>query len=350
MDETIFVLHEYGAPEHYIALEALAQRYGMKVKYREFNYLSLLKCWMRAPAQIKVLQKLFVNLWFILSIPYIKHSKIVLGIAPYNKLLVWIMHRLKRHSVYYHTSYSCWNGEYYAHKPLNVDAGRIWREFTNNYVKHIFTVSQKARCELIDNNFATPQRISVVNHSYKELISADKHKRNDLTFIYCGRIIPDKGIEQMLQFFSLHPRCSLTIIGRGEQESLVKEYALKYSNIYFEGYISGLQNIIPHYRKASYVLLNSQRNAGWEELFGITLIEGMACGCVPICTDHSGPLEIVTDHVNGIICHEGEITKGIEEVLSFNQDDYDRYREAAIAEGRKYYYYSVAEKWMKLFE
>lgn len=61
MDETIFVLHEYGAPEHYIALEALAQRYGMKVKYREFNYLSLLKCWMRAPAQIKVLQKLFVN-------------------------------------------------------------------------------------------------------------------------------------------------------------------------------------------------------------------------------------------------------------------------------------------------
>lgn len=350
MNETVFVLHEYGVPEHYIALQALAQRHGMKVKYREFNYLYLLKSWLKSPTHIKILKKLFVNLWFILSIPYIKHSKIVLGIAPYNKLLVRIMHRLKRHSVYYHTSYTCWNGERYAHKPLNAEGERIWREFTNNYVKHIFAVSQKTRSELISNGFATPQRISVVNHSYKEIILTDEHKKNDLTFIYCGRIIPEKGIEQILHFFSVHPQCSLTIIGSGEQESLVEKYVLKYPNIHFEGYIKELQNIIPYYRKASYLLLNSQRTAKWEELFGITLIEGMSCGCVPICTSHPGPLEIITNHVNGIICREGEIFKGIEEVILFDQEIYDKYRKAAIAEGKKYYCCSVAEKWIKLFE
>lgn len=32
-----------------------------------------------------------------------------------------MMHRLKKHSVYYHASYTCWNGERHPHKPLNVE-------------------------------------------------------------------------------------------------------------------------------------------------------------------------------------------------------------------------------------
>jgi len=41
-----------------------------------------------------------------------------------------------------------------------------------------------------------------------------------------------------------------------------------------------------------------------EELFGISIIEGMACGCVPLTTDHSGPKEIITSGINGFISKE----------------------------------------------
>lgn len=350
MNKTIYVLHEYGAPTHYIALEHLATKHQTKVIYREFRILLLLKSWMKHPWRLTKLRRCLINIFFLCSLFFRQPAKIVIGIAPFNHLIGGMMFLLKRHEVYYHTSYSCWDGTRYAHKPKNERVVSLWRRFTSSYVRHIFAVSEKTKSELINNGFATEERITVVNHSYRERIEAEPDARRTKSFIFCGRMIASKGIEQLLEYFAAHPDCTLTLVGRGALDPLVSECVRQHNNIIHTGYIKGLANIIPYYRKASYLLLNSQRTPGWEELFGITLIEGMACGCVPITTDHPGPKEIITDGIDGVICREGEITAGIDKALSFTDEEYAGYRRNAIDTGRKYYCEDMAERWRAIFQ
>ena len=42
------------------------------------------------------------------------------------------------------------------------------------------------------------------------------------------------------------------------------------------------------------MLQPSRRTSDWEELFGIALVEAMACGCVPVASDHVGPSAILS--------------------------------------------------------
>ena len=52
-------------------------------------------------------------------------------------------------------------------------------------------------------------------------------------------------------------------------------------------------------RMTKILLVPSRRVNGWEELFGIVIVEALACGCVVICSDHIGPkyLASKTDRV-----------------------------------------------------
>lgn len=339
----IYVVHEYGAPTHYHALVELATQKGYQVVFRElWTYRFAAKHpdrWLRY-----LLNKLF---WII--VPFLPKSKIVLGIAPFNNKLKKYMHHFRHHECYYHTSYSCWDGSMQAHPARGEDDINLWKNFTNEYVKHIFAVSEKTKSELISNGFASEDRISIVNHSYTDLIQTTKYKKKENSFIYVGRVNEQKGIKELLNIFENHPEASLTIIGSGEEQELVKEYSIKCQNIKYLGYIKGLSNILPHYHNNCFSILNSHRVSHWEELFGIAVIEGMSCGCVPITTNHPGPREIITSGINGYIFSEGDIETGILQAISLSDSDYNMIRVNTIERGSGFNSKSMSTKWQALF-
>src|SRR5690606_28545331 len=80
-----------------------------------------------------------------------------------------------------------------------------------------------------------------------------------------------------------------------------------YSNITYLGYISDKDTLAATFNTSDYILLNSYRTKYWEELFGMVLIEAMACGVVPVATNHTGPMEVITDKVDGFLIKEGNI-------------------------------------------
>ena len=121
-------------------------------------------------------------------------------------------------------------------------------------------------------------------------------------FVFLGRLVSDKGADQAIR--ALHhltntnnkngnhaPAPSLTIIGDGPDrpmlEALVKELSLT-DRITFTGALKG--EALSRCLNQHHVLLVP---SAWEEPFGNVVLEGMACGCVPIASDGGGLPEAV---------------------------------------------------------
>lgn len=132
---------------------------------------------------------------------------------------------------------------------------------------------------------------------------------------------------------------------------MVENYALKYPNIVYVGYINGLKSMIPYYLQSNFFVLNSKKTATWEELFGISLIETMASGLVPLVVNHSGPKEIVSHQINGYIFYEGQAEKYIDYVVNeMDKDEYDKLRIHAILDAKKYHSSKISEKWKSILD
>lgn len=67
------------------------------------------------------------------------------------------------------------------------------------------------------------------------------------------------------------------------------------------------------------IVLPSYKIRTWEELFGMVLIEAMACGAVPIATDCIGPRCIIKNQENGIIIRQKDKNALLQEIIKFSE-------------------------------
>ena len=138
--KTVYVLHKNGAPNHYEALDHFLRSNGKSLMHREFSivgsfYKSILKF------NISLFKKQLVNLGFLISLFFSKNKKIVVGIAPFDKKLIRLLPILRRHTVYYHSSWTYWDGSFQPKSSNN--SSRVmgaWREFLEEQATHIFAV------------------------------------------------------------------------------------------------------------------------------------------------------------------------------------------------------------------
>ena len=121
----------------------------------------------------------------------------------------------------------------------------------------------------------------------------ESRKKN--SFIYLGRLLPQKGIEEMLRFFEKNKHYTLSIIGQGKLSSKVSQASQKNSNITYKPFIANIGKVINEIGTHEFMLLNSKKTKKWEELFGLVVIEAMSQGTIPVAADHSGPKEIINN-------------------------------------------------------
>ena len=116
-----------------------------------------------------------------------------------------------------------------------------------------------------------------------------------IRFVYVGRIIKQKGIENDIEFITKHfTNFTFDIIGDGPQ---LMEYAQKYENerIHFLGRVT--ENLNDILQKYDYFI----HMPNWEEGFGIALIEALKNGLPVICTNKGALSEIINNGYNGYI-------------------------------------------------
>lgn len=102
------------------------------------------------------------------------------------------------------------------------------------------------------------------------------------------------------------------------------------SQVTLHGIVHDIQNRINH----SHLLVHS----AWHEPFGLILIEAMACGVPVLSFDTGGPIELVTDGVNGFLTHRDDLNTYVERLLTLYNDRnlLSKMGQAAMTHARKF--------------
>jgi glycosyltransferase involved in cell wall biosynthesis len=306
--------------------------------------------------------KVFLNLVFLVRLIFTRNKTIVLAIAPFDYRMLFFNFLSTWHSIYYHTSWPFWDGKRIVKKALVKKLEKYihdaWSSFLEENVKGIFYVTETAKQNMA-KSFKITAQTSVVYHSSSDdlFYSPDASKQFvDRRFLFVGRLEPSKGIEFLLKLIEERaiPGFQLGIVGFGSLHAKVVECASKFKNITFYGKVNGkdLGNL---YRNHHIVVVPSTRGEkrNFEELFGITIIEAMLCGAVPIATDHVGPTEIIQHGSNGYLVKDNidlvdNLQDIIEYVLRMSPDDLKEISMNSIATSRRYSPSNVSKLWKSL--
>jgi glycosyltransferase involved in cell wall biosynthesis len=139
--------------------------------------------------------------------------------------------------------------------------------------------------------------------------------------LFVGRLLPHKGVDTLVE--AMPPDLPLRILGRpydshylGELRRLAERKAVTFS-------LDGTDDdIVAAYQRASCIVLPSVYSSRYAqetrvpELLGQTLLEGMACGTPPICTNVASLPEIVVNGTSGIVVEPNQPDALREAILS----------------------------------
>lgn len=312
----IYVLHKRGAVSHYMALEFLLKSHGLTLEFREFAVLTKIFKSIKS-LDFGLLFKQVINIGFMFNLFFSSKKKIVIGIEPFDKRIIFIRNLVRRHNVYYHTSWACWDGTFHPKHSKNSKIYENWKSFLTSDCKHIFTVTNESRKEISKNFKISNDKISVVYHSVKFPNVPLNITKKPLSFIYFGRLVKQKGVIELVNFFKNNPAASFTLIGNGPLEKEIVKLTSGCSNINYLPHISKKNKLLKIVAEHQYFVMNSKKTNSWEELFGIALIESMQMGLIAIATDHVGPSEILDDKC-GYLISEGDICHCLKKIINKN--------------------------------
>ncbi|KAA8486788.1 glycosyltransferase involved in cell wall biosynthesis [Arcticibacter tournemirensis] len=113
-------------------------------------------------------------------------------------------------------------------------------------------------------------------------------------FVFLGRLVSDKGVDLAIKAIyefkmglnNSAASPSLTIVGDGPERTNLKRLVADLNmedSVIFTGPLSGSE-LVKCLNQHRYLLVPSI----WEEPFGVVVLEGIACGCIPIVSDGGG--------------------------------------------------------------
>ena len=147
---------------------------------------------------------------------------------------------------------------------------------------------------------------AVVGQSIKRI------KTNKIRIGYAGRIIPEKGVENLIQAYNRvkNKNTELVIIGDGPQLNYLKK---QYKGIKFTGALDHAK-ILAELSKIDIFVYPSM----YPEGFPTAILEAGLAGCAIIATDRGGTRELISDQKLGIIVDENveDLAKKLSKLVS----------------------------------
>lgn len=185
--------------------------------------------------------------------------------------------------------------------------------------------------ELLDLNTHTnhcPIYVIPNPNTYQSFLPKDKYPE----ILYVGRLSKyDKNPLRLLNVWRhIHfrnPSWKLIFVGDGDAKFEMENYVATHqiTNVEFKGHSSDVKT---YYSRSEIVCLTSNFE-GW----GMSLTEGMSCGCIPICFNSFGAAsDIIDDGINGYLIPPFDILRYAKklEILMRSTELRDKMRVAAM--------------------
>ena len=220
------------------------------------------------------------------------------------------------------------------HASRNLGALARWiKEWAYRRADRWFAFSEDARTYL--NQIGIAQGVALSSWSldmgeFQPSSSAESPTRQSgatedrAMVLFVGQIIPRKGVTQLLEAWkqlsaSLRGKSRLVLVGDGplldDLRLFVREHGLSEVEIRGQQDYGTVRQLM---QQAALFVLPTM-----EDLFSLTVVEAMACGCPVITTPFNGARELVEEGVNGWIAdpsRPGALTASLARALSPDVD------------------------------
>lgn len=223
----------------------------------------------------------------------------------------------------------------------------------SDYIKKcVYTLNEKdKKTQTLINCTNTELFNKEKNNKYRENLRKKLDiDKNDIVFLFSGRLTKEKGIKELLEAFQKikENNVKLLILGSGWYGSNTKtkfqielESKIKYDNrIKFTGFID--RDEVSKYHSVGDVAIVPSM---WEEPAALVVLEAQASGMPIILTNSGGIPELVTKETSNVIERNSNVIKNLyEAMLEFIKDRNKIYemgkkaRENAEKYNKKYYY------------
>lgn len=357
MNKKLYILHEFGAPRHFDSLIYMNKEYRIYDEIISIEF-SVFKMMYKAikNKNIRNVKRTFRNVMFLFFLSFTRNKDVIIGAAPYHISIYFLLLIKFNHNVIYYSSWPYWDLSRYPRKIYLKNQLKAWRIFLSNI--NAVAVTEEVKKGLMQYT----SNITVIPHcispEFFNITDRLKREENKLNILYVGRLIPEKGIHIILELANRYKvyngmQINWNIIGDGELRDIVLKHSFENSNIKYFGQLSNQNELAKMYKKNDIFLLPSQtNNPKWEELFGIVLIEAMACGCVPIASRSVGPSMIISHNIDGILVEPVDDSeayfKGLKKLI-LNPELIDLFSERSLQKTKSIYTDGInAELWLKV--
>jgi glycosyltransferase involved in cell wall biosynthesis len=206
----------------------------------------------------------------------------------------------------------------------------------------------KDRCFVIYNGLDIKQ----IKELASEELNSPWFKEDIPVVVSCGRLTAQKNYPLLLKAMNLVLKKGvnfrLLILGKGEDHSKLEKLAKDIGvsgNLIFLGFQN---NPFKYISRAAVFVLSSS----WEG-FGNVIVEAMACG-VPVISTRcpSGPDEIISDGLNGLLVPPGDVNALAKAILRLLKDELLRKRlaEAGVKRAEDFRIEKMVSRYEKCFE
>lgn len=209
------------------------------------------------------------------------------------------------------------------------------------YGDKVVAISDSVKKSLIDY-FKTPEENITVIYNGVDIkrFSTNKEKRkNDIPeLIYVGRLIPEKGVQVILEGLSCVKEkipFHFRIVGDGSYRTHLEERVCDLG-LTDRVEFCGSRRDIPELLSSSDVFIHMPV---WEEGFGITIVEAMAAGLICICADSGAIPEIITDGCDGFLVKKEDpvcMAQVLEHVLQMQDTEKERIGKSAEEKAKNF--------------
>jgi len=186
------------------------------------------------------------------------------------------------------------------------DNKKLWKRIIIKYIERIaytfadsiIITSESAKSFVIKNYGINPNKIHIIPNYIDTDLFKPKDTEVENSVVFVGRFSNQKNIFSLIDAVSNISLLKLSLVGSGELNSEVKNYAEQHLMKRVELLGNILNEQLPQILNKSHIFILPSLYEGNPK----TLLEAMSCGKVCVGTNVEGINNVIDDKINGYLC------------------------------------------------